>query len=53
MRHDALEFHEGEWLECEGGCRTWWKAEVEVDRKGMPVTGDAREQVEVRKDEPV
>jgi hypothetical protein len=44
----AIEFQHGEWLECEGDCGVEWKAEVEVDRKGVPVTSDPHEQVEFR-----
>jgi Restriction endonuclease len=31
-----LESDEGDWLECEGGCRVEWKVQVEIDRKGLP-----------------
>jgi hypothetical protein len=45
----AIEFEHGEWLQCEGGCGVDWKAEVEVDRKGMPLTVDPHDQVEFRR----
>ncbi len=45
----VVEFQHGEWLECEGGCGVEWKAEVEVDRKGVPVTINPHEQVEFRR----
>jgi hypothetical protein len=45
----AVEAEEGQWLECEGGCGVEWKVEVEVDRKGMPLTIDPHEQIEFRR----
>jgi hypothetical protein len=45
----AVEAEEGEWMECQGGCGVEWKVEIEVDRKGMPLTADARDQVEFRR----
>jgi Restriction endonuclease len=45
----AVEMQEGEWLECEGGCGVEWKVEVEVDRKGMPLTFNCQQQVEFRR----
>ena len=46
----AVEFEEGQWLDCEGGCGVQWKVEVEVDRKGIPVTVNPHEQVAFRRE---
>jgi len=43
------DFVHGEWQECEGGCGVEWKVEIEVDRKGMPVSVDPRDSVEFRR----
>jgi hypothetical protein len=45
----AVEAEERQWLECEGGCGVEWRAEVEYDRKGIPLTEDPHEQVEFRR----
>lgn len=31
-----VETEEGEWQECSGGCGVEWKAQEEIDRKGVP-----------------
>jgi len=42
------EFQHDEWQECEAGCGVDWKVEIELDRKGMPLSLDARDHVEFR-----
>lgn len=38
-----------EWLECEGGCGTEWRFDVELDSDALPLTEDPREQIEFRR----
>jgi hypothetical protein len=45
----SVEGEEGQWLECESACGVEWKTEIEIDRKGIPLTSDPHQQVEFRR----
>lgn len=45
----AYDEEAGEWLECESGCGTEWRSDVELDRDALPLAEDPREQVEFRR----
>jgi hypothetical protein len=44
----ADETQHGEWVECECGCGTEWRVDVEVDRDGIPLSSDVADTVRFR-----
>ncbi len=44
----AHQTEHGEWVECQCGCGTEWRVDVEVDRDGIPLSSDVADMVRFR-----